>query len=694
MRQSTLIFTTLLVAVATVGMFSLSGHADRSKSIQRGQIGPDVVAWTIAGENGFDFVYAGESGGVHGYSIATQSCNFGDEELNWIANSNQVPMMCSNMYRLKDGVFEQVGMQSFSKHGFCAVSEPGCGNCQSTPCSTLGIGCADTYWGTLNLNGTVPRSDANAYTGEYNYPFTVNPEGPSSIRGNLQIADEDVDPAQNVGARYFVEGQYLTLDDAQWGNQNNNTSWREVVFKAADEIDPVATGPSATNVAEPAIVAWAEIDSSVELSIIDTPDDGRVYVGVKVSENSDGTYHYEYAVFNQTCDRSIGSLTLPVGDASITNLSFKDIHYNSGEIFDSADWSMEYVDGNIVWNTVPYATNPNANAIRWGTMYNFRFDSTSPPTDGQATFGFFKPGGVGGFSAAMTTPEGTPIDPCELPLTGCPADVDGDYVVAVGDILAVIGSYGECGDGTYRPDGDVDGDCCVGVTDILAIIGAWGQDCTPMGACCLPEGGCAVISEEHCAQEGGSYSGDNSNCESANCPEPGACCFSDGTCIDAMPSNCQDLGGAFEGQGSSCSSTDCPIAGAGDECSSPLFASLGENIFETNTATPSDDEPDDSQCSGTYLDWSGSQDIWFLFVPKQSGEVRFSTCDGDSYDTSMALYEGSCNNQVTCNGDATGESGCQAYYSAFEYDVQAGESYYIRIGGWQGETGEGTLTID
>ncbi|HMJ90402.1 MAG TPA: dockerin type I repeat-containing protein, partial [Candidatus Acidoferrum sp.] len=33
-----------------------------------------------------------------------------------------------------------------------------------------------------------------------------------------------------------------------------------------------------------------------------------------------------------------------------------------------------------------------ANAIRWGTMYNFRFDSNRPPQPAQATLGFFKTG--------------------------------------------------------------------------------------------------------------------------------------------------------------------------------------------------------------------------------------------------------------------------------------------------------------
>jgi hypothetical protein len=60
----------------------------------------------------------------------------------------------------------------------------------------------------------------------------------------------------------------------------------------------------------------------------------------------------------------------------------------------------------------------------------------------------------------------------------------------------------------------------------------------------------------------------------------------------------------------------------------------------------------------------------------------------------MVLYTGSCNNQVACNGDASGEDGCQSYYSAIDLNVSKGETYYIRIGGWEGETGSGTLTIE
>jgi hypothetical protein len=46
----------------------------------------------------------------------------------------------------------------------------------------------------------------------------------------------------------------------------------------------------------------------------------------------------------------------------------------------------------MTWNSETLAQNPNANAIRWGTMYNFRFDSNSPPQTTNATIGFLKTG--------------------------------------------------------------------------------------------------------------------------------------------------------------------------------------------------------------------------------------------------------------------------------------------------------------
>jgi hypothetical protein len=62
------------------------------------------------------------------------------------------------------------------------------------------------------------------------------------------------------------------------------------------------------------------------------------------------------------------------------------------------------------------------------------------------------------------------------------------------------------------------------------------------------------------------------------------------------------------------------------------------------------------------------------------------------------LYEGAlCDDltQVACNGDSSGEDGCQAYYSSItNFPITQGDTYYIRIGGWNAATGNGTLHLN
>ena len=134
----------------------------------------------------------------------------------------------------------------------------------------------------------------------------------------------------------------------------------------------------------------------------------------------------------------------------------------------------------------------------------------------------------------------------------------------------------------------------------------------------------------------------------------------------------------------------------GDDCEWSFDAVIGANAFDTTNATPSSTTVDEAICPGSYLDWGESnQDIWFKFVPTSTGTYSITTCDPDSFDTSLVLYEGDCSYQVACNGDATDTgNGCQPYFSTIEYDLIGNLDYFIRIGSWNGESvGAGTLTI-
>lgn len=90
-------------------------------------------------------------------------------------------------------------------------------------------------------------------------------------------------------------------------------------------------------------------------------------------------------------------------------------------------------------------------------------------------------------------------DPCDQPLPDCPNDIDGDGATTVDDILSIIGSFGQVGDGQFRPAGDVYplplGNCACDVDDLLSVISSFGATCeSPTGGCCNG-GNCEVISE-------------------------------------------------------------------------------------------------------------------------------------------------------------------------------------------------------
>ena len=60
--------------------------------------------------------------------------------------------------------------------------------------------------------------------------------------------------------------------------------------------------------------------------------------------------------------------------------------------YSSTPWTVTQDASSITWSTETFAQNQNANAIRFGTLYNFRFDADQPPNPTNATVGFFKTG--------------------------------------------------------------------------------------------------------------------------------------------------------------------------------------------------------------------------------------------------------------------------------------------------------------
>ena len=361
----------------------------QSNCLLNGSKAPDVIVGELVGTSRY-----GNIGGVTAYSVGTTSCNLGSCWLNWFnqGTSPEHPVIGQNMFRLKDGRFEQIG-QAWLKHGYTALQQSTCASCTAAPNGThLGVNCSDPY--DSGLNGTQsrlgPKEDVNPNTGIFPFPDARIGLTGDVIYKRLQVHDTDLNPTLNAGAVYFVEGQYVTRDDAASKNQSNNASYRSVTVGAAPNFSLTLTGTTQRQKA--GIEAWKATDATVTQTSI-KGSDGTFLLAAKVTSLGGGLYHYEYAVQNLNNHRAGQSFTVPIQPGTtVTNVGFHDVDYHSGEPFSGTDWTPTVTATSVRWETTPYATNVNANALRWGTLYNFRFDANVAPGTSAISIDLFKPG--------------------------------------------------------------------------------------------------------------------------------------------------------------------------------------------------------------------------------------------------------------------------------------------------------------
>ncbi len=397
------------VLTATAGL----AHAQATCA---GKAGPDVIVGVLTGPQN----YAASSGvgALDAVSFGTTSCNMGTQTLHWDAlPQNTHPVIGGNLYKFKvvngSGRFEQIGL-SWLKHGFLALANSDCCTCQNPGTGALlGIGCSDPY--TASRNGTQsglgPRWQVNAHTGGYPAANPVAPSGGNN--GRIQVLTTDLEPS-SATIKYFGESQYITPDDASAGNQNNNASHIGVTVTGTTDFTFGFTGSTVRAVS--AIREWANVETGVTLTDVQVPGDGLYVVGSKATSLGGGIYHYEYFVYNMNGDRDGGSFSVPIpAGSTITNVGFHGVTYrggdgNGGVNFSSTDWTNAIVGNTVNWSTTAQGTDSNANAIRFGTTYNFRFDANVAPaaTNDNVTLGLWKTGSPASVTALAQIPGCSP----------------------------------------------------------------------------------------------------------------------------------------------------------------------------------------------------------------------------------------------------------------------------------------------
>ncbi|MEK6700873.1 MAG: hypothetical protein AABZ53_01295 [Planctomycetota bacterium] len=449
---------------------ALTHNAALGQCNPQGGDGPDVIVGDIAGT----FNYT-SSGALEAVAFGFSLSNIGTQWLNCSTGTNQHALTTQSLYKLSTAggytTIEQLG-QSWAFHEFFELSQLlSCPTCTPTNGTHLGVGCASANSASVvgSQNRLAPRWQVNAATGAFAFP-PANPAFSGSVARRLQVRISDLEPTSPT-TRYLAELLTIAPDDAAAGNATNNASSRGIAVTGSGIAWNFTLAASSTTApARPAILAWKESDPGVTESIVDVAGDGRFIVCSRATDMGGGVFHYEYAAFNLTSDRSCDSFSVPVS-TGVSAIGFHDVDYHDGDgpgdvDYSNADWTSLLAAGSLTFATESYSANPSANAIRWGTMYNFRFDCTRPPSHGQVTLGLFKPGIPASVVAGAVVPS-----------AGCPADFNADGSVDFFD----YDNFVTCFEGLACPPGsggaDFNHDSAVDFFDYDAFVLAFETPC-------------------------------------------------------------------------------------------------------------------------------------------------------------------------------------------------------------------------
>ena len=376
--------------------------------------GPDIVVGDLS-----SMIQLGSSGTQVGLSIGVSACNNGDTDLDFFALPNaDHPVLAQNLYRMSGGAthddrFEQVG-QSWLRHLFSALEQNDCGfGCTPSVVggTHLGAGCSDAESASSDgaQTGLGSRAWVNPLTGVFpgSNPNPADHSGHThtGVSHRILVESDDLNTTLNSGATYYAEVQCLTPHEYAWCqahggqcNVYNNVSYRRFNVSGTTSFVFSAIGSTVRTAA--AITAW----TGATINTIEPAPgvDGRAFVGYKVTNPSAGVWHYEYALYNENLDRAIQSFSVPLGcgvtisnpgfHAPLNPPGFANDGTQGDAGFSNTPWTSNQTADAVSWNTETFAQNQNANAIRFGTLYNFRFDSNRPPEVRNATIGFFKTG--------------------------------------------------------------------------------------------------------------------------------------------------------------------------------------------------------------------------------------------------------------------------------------------------------------
>jgi hypothetical protein len=147
--------------------------------------------------------------------------------------------------------------------------------------------------------------------------------------------------------------------------------------------------------------------------------EGHAKVAVKVTDNGDGTWRYDYAVMNFDFARAVTAAPENGPDPRVvSNMGFDSFAIPAGGTIGTTTFSNGTLDTTEAWNEsvsdgVVTWTAPEGGTLDWGTLYSYSIVSSSPPVAGNATLHVAQSGTPTTYDVATLVPEasGDPNDP-------------------------------------------------------------------------------------------------------------------------------------------------------------------------------------------------------------------------------------------------------------------------------------------
>jgi len=301
---------------------------------------------------------------------------------------DQHPFLVWAMYRIVDGIPQQIG-QSAVKHAFFTVNS----SCSCSGGSILwaaasspnGQACTDTY-GVSNNNTPSHlgiRADLPAFSGQWEqcgsmFAPGATPPGPCAQTDSGTTGDfferrlvVEESELETEDASYLFEGWYLIRDDIDIFNTMAHRTVNPS-FGSTWTFTPLGTHTQG-----PAIDSWVSPDPDEqgpgEFHTRETTADGHYSLAVKVTELGGGMHRYVYALMNYDFDPRFKSFSLAIPEGiSLDNITFLD-----GDSNGANDWTSSTVGGRLTW------TAPAGAELEWGFMATFVFEANAPPVPGR-----------------------------------------------------------------------------------------------------------------------------------------------------------------------------------------------------------------------------------------------------------------------------------------------------------------------